>query len=421
MSIFFRNFGAEMKWIMEDNNDNIVVRYDLPKNWSEEKNFSFEHLTQLVEQVHNSAYSSTIKAINRFATIRNYIIGFYIVEYEQNGSDRAKYGDKLLKRLVERINKRGINETLLTNCRKFYALYPQIREFLEGKSATASHQSKKIPTTSGKSASISPTLSEELALNSSTLAHKSEISPTLSDKFNTLVDKLISNLSFSHIVEIMAVDDPLARFFYETECIKCCWSVRELRRQIATNLYFRAGVSKKPELLLQRTEINTTPALSIKDPFSFEFLDLRPEAFTETDLENALITHLQDFLLEMGKGFCFEARQKRMIIDDEYYFADLFFYNRILHRNVIIELKDDEFKHADLSQLNAYVSYYRQNEMNEGDNPPIGILLCTRKGEKMVEYALAGMDNNLFVSTYMLTLPDKETLQKFILSELKEK
>lgn len=419
MSIFFRNFVAEMKWIMEDNNDNIVVRYDLPKNWSEEKNFSFEHLTQLVEQVHNSAYSSTVKAINRFATIRNYIIGFYIVEYEQNGSDRAKYGDKLLKRLAERINKRGINETLLTNCRKFYALYPQIREFLEGKSATASHQSKKIQTTSGESASISPTPSEELALNSSTLAHKSKISPTLSDKFNTSVDKLISNLSFSHIVEIMAVDDPLARFFYETECIKCCWSVRELRRQIATNLYFRAGVSKKPEVLLQRTEINTTPALSIKDPFSFEFLDLRPEAFTETDLENALITHLQDFLLEMGKGFCFEARQKRMIIDDEYYFADLVFYNRILHCNVIIELKDDEFKHADLSQLNAYVSYYRENEMNEGDNPPIGILLCTRKGEKMVEYALAGMDNNLFVSTYMLTLPDKETLREFILSELK--
>lgn len=404
---------------MEDRNDNIIVRYDLPKNWSEEKNFSFEHLTQLVEQVHNSAYSSSVKAINRFATIRNYIIGFYIVEYEQNGSDRAKYGDKLLKRLAERINKRGINETLLTNCRKFYALYPQIREVLEEKSATASHQSKKIPTTSGESASISPALSEELVLNSSTLAHKSEISPTLSDKFNTSVDKLISNLSFSHIVEIMTVDDPLARFFYETECIKCCWSIRELRRQISTNLYFRAGVSKKPELLLLRTEINTSPALTIKDPFSFEFLDLRPEAFTETDLENALISHLQDFLLEMGKGFCFEARQKRMIIDDEYYFADLVFYNRILHCNVIVELKDDEFKHADLSQLNAYVSYYRENEMNEGDNPPIGILLCTRKGEKMVEYALAGMDNNLFVSTYMLTLPDKETLQEFILSELK--
>ena len=246
-----------------------------------------------------------------------------------------------------------------------------------------------------------------------------EKSATPSHQFVTSADKLISQLSFSHIREILTIDDPLARFFYETECIKCCWSVKELRRQIATNLYFRTGVSKKPELLLQRTEINTSPALTIKDPFSFEFLDLRPEAFTETNLENALIAHLQDFLLEMGKGFCFEARQKRMIIDDEYYFADLVFYNRILHCNVIIELKDDEFKHADLSQLNAYVSYYRENEMNEGDNPPIGILLCTRKGEKMVEYALAGLDNNLFVSTYMLALPDKETLQEFILSELK--
>lgn len=362
---------------MNNNSNNIVVQYDLPKNWSEERNFSFEHLSQLVEQVHNSAYSSSVKAINRFATIRNYIIGFYIVEYEQNGSDRAKYGDRLLKRLAEQVNKRGINETLLKVSRAFYLNYPQVRLYLEGKSATASHQ------------------------------------------FATPADRLISLLSFSHIREFLTVDDPLARFFYETECIKCCWSVKELRRQISTNLYFRAGVSKKPELLLQRTEINATPALTIKDPFSFEFLDLRPETFTETDLENALISHLQDFLLEMGKGFCFEARQKRMIIDDEYYFADLVFYNRILHCNVIVELKDNEFKHADLSQLNAYVSYYRENEMNEGDNPPIGILLCTRKGEKMVEYALAGMDNNLFVSTYMLTLPDKKTLQEFILRELK--
>ena len=169
---------------------------------------------------------------------------------------------------------------------------------------------------------------------------------------------------------------------------------------------------------MQHTESNPAPVLAIKDPFLFEILDLRPEALTENDLENALITHLQEFLLEMGKGFCFEARQKRMIIDDEYYFADLVFYNRILHCNVIIELKDDEFRHADLSQLNAYVSYFRENEMNQGDNPPVGILLCTRKGKKMVEYALAGMDNNLFVSTYMVSLPDKKTLQDFLLKEI---
>ena len=378
----------------------ISVLYNLPDNWQEETSFSFDHLSELVLQLHDSAYSATVKAINRFATIRNYVIGFYIVEYEQHGNDRAKYGDRLLKRLAESVNKRGINETILKNCRRFYLAYPQIKVYLTAIS----------PTASKKSLGKSPTLSDK----------SSQISPTLSDNFVTPAAELVSKLSFSHIVEILTIDDHLARFFYETECIRCCWSVKELRRQISTNLYFRAGVSQKPELLLERTEINTSPAITIKDPFSFEFLGLRPEAFTENDLENALIGHLQEFLLEMGKGFCFEARQKRMIIDDEYYFADLMFYNRILHCNVIIELKDDEFRHADLSQLNAYVSYFRENEMNIGDNPPVGILLCTRKGDKMVEYALAGMDNDLFVSTYMLSLPDKKTLQEFLLKEIEK-
>ena len=244
-------------------------------------------------------------------------------------------------------------------------------------------------------------------------------SPMPSD-FSTDGAFVIGKLSFSHIVEIMTVDDKLARFFYETECIKCCWSVKELRRQISTNLYFRAGISKNPEKLLAPQE-NTTPAFSIKDPFTFEFLGLKPEAFSESDLEDALILHLQEFLLELGKGFCFEARQKRMIIDDEYYFADLVFYNRILHCNVIIELKDDEFRHADLSQLNAYVSYFKENEMHDGDNPPVGILLCTRKGKKMVEYALAGLDNKLFISTYMLALPDTKTLEDFLKKETEKK
>lgn len=379
----------------------ISVLYNLPDNWQEETSFSFDHLSELVLQLHDSAYSATVKAINRFATIRNYVIGFYIVEYEQLGNDRAKYGDRLLKRLAESVNKRGINETILKNCRRFYLTYPQIKDYLTA---------------------ISPTASDKSLGKSQTASDKSsQISPTASDNFITPAAELVSKLSFSHIVEILTIDDPLARFFYETECIRCCWSVKELRRQISTNLYFRAGVSQKPELLLERTEINTSPAITIKDPFSFEFLGLRPEAFTENDLENALIGHLQEFLLEMGKGFCFEARQKRMIIDDEYYFADLVFYNRILHCNVIIELKDDEFRHADLSQLNAYVSYFRENEMNVGDNPPVGILLCTRKGDKMVEYALAGMDNDLFVSTYMLSLPDKKALQEFLLKEIEKR
>lgn len=244
------------------------------------------------------------------------------------------------------------------------------------------------------------------------------ICPTPSDKFTTPATSLIANLSFSHIVELLTVEDPQIRFFYEFECMRNVWSVKELRRQISTNLHIRVGLSKSPELVMQKlSEIteHQNSVLQIKDPLALEFLGLNAgECITESDLENSLISHLQEFMLELGKGFCFEARQKRMIIDDRYYFADLVFYNRLLHCNVVIELKNDEFKHEYLSQLNAYVSYYRVNEMQLGDNPPVGILLCTRKGKQMVEYALAGMDNSLFVSTYQLCLPDKKQLEKIL-------
>ena len=324
------------------------------------------------------------------ATVRNWLIGCYIVEYEQKGSDRAKYGDRLLKRLEEKVNTKGLNVTLFQTSRLFYHYYPQIGDLIY---ATASH---KLQTR--------------------------QICATASHKFVTAANDILTKLSFSHIREIMTQDDSLARFFYETECIKGTWSVKELRRQIATNLYFRSGASQDPKKLLASIKPETnSPDLSIRQPFTFEFLGLQAkDVITESDLEDALITHLQDFLLELGKGFCFEARQKRIIIDDEYYFADLVFYNRILHCSVIVELKNDEFRHEYLGQLNTYVSYYKENEMSDGDNPPVGILLCTRKGKKMVEYAIAGMDNKLFVSTYMLQLPDKDTLEKFLQNEMQD-
>jgi len=354
-----------------------ISDFKLPSGWENAKPQTFEKLAYSLEQIHKNAYSASVKAVNKFATIRNYLIGYYIVEYEQKGLDRAKYGEKLLKSIEARLNTRGLNETLFKNCRRFYQIYPKIKDYLI-----------------------------------------SGISPTLLDKFETPPEKLLSGLSFSHIREILTVDDAFARYFYEAECIKCCWSVRELQRQIATNLFFRAGISQDPKKLLEQTKSNQTLSYGIKEPFTFEFLNLPARQFNENDLEGAIMDHLQEFLLEMGKGFCFEARQKRIVIDDEYYFADLVFYNRILHCNVIIELKDDAFNHGDLGQLNAYVSYYKENEMNEGDNPPVGILLCTKKGKKMVEYALAGMDNKLFVSTYMLALPQKETLEEFLKKEL---
>lgn len=362
--------------------------------------FSFEALTRCISTIHSALQSSAVNAVNRFATIRNWLIGRYIVEYEQCGNDRAQYGVRLLPNLVNSLNISGINETLLKNARRFYMHYPRLSEVAD---------------------SICPMLSDKFPELSSIFSHQLDISPicpTVSDKFTTPAKTLISNLSFSHIVELLTVDDPLVRFFYEFECIRNVWSVKELRRQISTNLHIRVGLSKSPELAMQKlSEITErqNSVLQIKDPLALEFLGLNAgEYITESDLEYSLISHLQEFMLELGKGFCFEARQKRMIIDDRYYFADLVFYNRLLHCNVVIELKNDEFKHEYLSQLNAYVSYYRANEMQPGDNPPVGILLCTRKGKQMVEYALAGMDNSLFVSTYQLCLPDKKQLEKFL-------
>lgn len=296
-----------------------------------------------------------------------------------------------------------IDATLLKYSRLFYLNYPLISQLIE-KGATASHL-----------------LTSDFVLFNDTNLEKGA---TMSHEFVTPAKRLISMLSFSHIRELLTIDDPLIRFFYETECIKGTWSVRELRRQISSNLHIRIGLSKDKLRAMMQTNVQTDHQifdLQIRDPYTFEFLGLKAkDVFTESDLETALVSHLQDFLLEMGKGFCFEARQKRIVIDDEYYFADLVFYNRILHCNVIVELKNGEFRHEHIGQLNAYVGYYAENEMQPGDNPPVGILLCTRKGSKMVEYALGSMDNNLFVSTYQLHLPDREELEHFIISEYRK-
>ncbi|MFW5610824.1 MAG: PDDEXK nuclease domain-containing protein [Prevotella pectinovora] len=385
---------------------------ELPvEDWSQNTH-SFDELTKIIRDTHDAAQTTAVKAINRMQTMRNWLYGYYIIEFEQHGKDRAEYGTQLLKRLEERVNRKGLTETLFKNSRKFYRLYPQMVENIIGV--------------------ISPTVSDKLleSKDASGLCDTQmtenehvEKSPTVSDGFRTTGQMIISRLSFSHIVEIMTVDDPLARYFYEQECIKCTWSVRELRRQISTNLYVRTGISSNPEKMLSLPSLqgHDNNELQIRQPFTFEFLGLKAnEVVGEKDIENALIDHLQDFLLELGKGFCFESRQKRIIIDDEYYYPDLVFYNRILHCGVIIELKDEEFSHQNLGQLNAYVSHYKEHEMQPGDNPPIGILLCTRKGKKMVEYALAGMDNQLFVSTYMLQLPDKKTLEDFLLKQLEK-
>ncbi|MBR4984304.1 MAG: DUF1016 family protein [Proteobacteria bacterium] len=370
---------------------------------------TFEQLAYNVKNVHEATSAYAKGAVNQLLTARNWAIGCYIVEFEQNGKERAEYGVNLLQNLAERISIKGLDRQMLTTCRLFYLRYPQICD-------SVSRRLKRI----GAIEQIAmPMLTEHVSVMPTETCL--ENCDSVNHKFETPSELLITKLSFTHIRQLISIDDPLERFFYEVECIKGTWSVRELRRQIDTKLYFRAGISKKPELLLEKIQNGGSEAtLSVKNAYALEFLGLdAKDEVSESDLEQAIMDHLQEFLLEMGKGFCFEARQKRILIDDEYYFVDLVLYNRILHCNVIIELKVDKFRIEHAAQLNAYVSYYKCEEMNAGDNPPIGILLCTEKGPKMVQYVLNGMDENLFVSTYKLQLPDQKQLEEFLINEIK--
>jgi predicted nuclease of restriction endonuclease-like (RecB) superfamily len=232
---------------------------------------------------------------------------------------------------------------------------------------------------------------------------------------------LISRLNFSHFLAILRKDDPLERLFYEVEAIKNNWSVRELERAMNTALYVRTGLSKNKEAVIAKFK-NQKPAQNvdvIRDPYFLEFLGLEERSeYSESELEQAILNHLQQFLIELGTGFCFEARQKRITFDNTHYRIDLVFYHRILKSHVLIDLKIGKFDHSDAGQMNVYLNYYKENEMAEGDNPPVGLILCGDKSEALAKYATSGMDNNLFVSKYLVKLPEKKVLEEFIRREL---
>lgn len=211
----------------------------------------------------------------------------------------------------------------------------------------------------------------------------------------------------------------MQRAFYAIEAMREPWSVRELQRQIDSNYYTRSGWSKKPELLSQKINgivERQTFQESIKSPFCFEFLGLSAkDAIDETDLESAIVSHLKDFIMELGMVFCLEEEQKRLLIDDRYYKADLVFYHRILECHCIVELKAHRLDYADIAQLNMYIEYYRKHYMQLDDNPPVGLLLCTEYGQEMVEYLAPFIDPQLFVARYELQLPSKEKIRKLLM------
>jgi predicted nuclease of restriction endonuclease-like (RecB) superfamily len=371
---------------------------------------NFASLVKQIASVQSAMQTAAAHAINVSLTLRNWLIGYYIVEFEQNGEDRAKYGEKLLQNLEEKINTKGMTVVRFREYRRIYMTYPQIGEEI----------ANLLPAETINSLSLANSnLPIHRALSGES---ESEIRRPLVVEFKGLpASLLIKKIPYVHLLIISRIENPVKRAFYELETIKGNWSRRELERQINTLYYERSGLSKNKEALsalVNQQTIQLQPKDVINTPITLEFLGLNERALvTENDLEQAILDNLQAFLLEMGHGFCFEARQKRILIDDDYFFVDLLFYHRILKCHVVVELKVDKFRHEYASQLNMYLNYFKQEERAADDNPPVGILLCTEKGNTQVKYATAGLDENIFVRKYLVELPGEETLKEYVTKE----
>lgn len=327
----------------------------------------FEQVSKLIDEARKQVRT----AVNTAMVYTYYGVGRYIVEDEQQGQERAGYGKTVLKKLSERLTKRygnGWSAETLDKCRKFYRVYSGIGI-------------------------------------SSTLLTKLDKGYTIDSQFT---------LSWSHYLVLMRIENPDERNFYEVECRNQNWSVRQLQRQYNSSLYERLALSRdKDEVMRLAAEGQTVekPADIIKSPLTLEFLGLKPDSsYSESHLESAIIGKIQTFLLEMGKGFLFEARQKRFTFDEDSYYVDLVLYNRLLQCYVLVDLKTDKLSHQDLGQMQMYVNYFDRFVKRDFEKPTIGILLCKEKNDALVELTLP-KDANVYASAYQLYLPDKALLQ----------
>lgn len=321
------------------------------------KDEEYQKLITSIGQQLSAGRAQAAQKINSILVETYWSIGKHIVEFEQNGAEKAEYGSKLLARLSRDLKLsygRGFSRRNVLDMRRFYLQYP--------------------------------------------------IWQTLSAK-----------LSWSHYSELLSISDNLARSFYEKQCIKENWSVRELQRQRSTALFERIALSKDKAGVLALShegQVIDTPKDIIKDPYIFEFLDIPERKVKEKNLEDQLVSRLENFLLELGKGFAFIGQQYRITLNNTHFYVDLVFYHRILKCFVLIDLKVNKVNHQDIGQMNLYLNYFKAEENVEGDNDPIGIVLATDKDEIMVEYAMGSISNQLFVSKYQMYLPDIETLRR---------
>jgi predicted nuclease of restriction endonuclease-like (RecB) superfamily len=368
---------------------------------------NYAALLTAISDAHQQARAGAAGAVNRHLILRNWLIGAYLVEFEQNGEDRAEYGARVIQRVASDLKSRdigGLGGSMLKDCRTFYRLYPQIRQPAVGELSGGG----PLP------------IRQPLIGESAALEQPSSPPGKLSTQPRPLPPAVVLRLSWTHLLELIRLDDPWKRAFYENECLKGNWSKRQLQRQIGSLLYERTGLSTDKHTVIeharqQAAEAPADIASLIRDPYVLEFTGLAAQPhYLESDLETALLDHLQSFLLELGTGFCFEARQKRVTVGNEHDYLDLVFYHRLLRCHLLIDLKIRAFQHGDAGQMNFYLNYWKENIVAEGDQPPVGLLLCTDKDQTKVEYATGGLDHQLFVSRYLVALPRPEQLQQLI-------
>lgn len=361
---------------------------------------NFKGLVELIQMTHDVLQKRAVAAVDRSLCIRNWLLGMYIVEFEQHGVDRAEYGAGLVQKLADVLKSRklrGYSFRSLELFKKFYVTYRNILQTASAESPSLDVLPEQIVQT--VSAQLQPSVPQRVAIPSA-LVHR-------------LDEALV--LSWSHYAFLVQIKDQGERRFYEIEAIQGAWSVSELKRQFDTSVYERLALSRDKDgirELAAKGQVVERPADVVKNPYVLEFLDLDERTqYSESDLEAAIIDRIEHFLLELGKGFLFQSRQYRITFDDQHFWVDLVFYNRLLRCFVLVDLKIGNITHQDLGQLQMYVNYFDRKVKSPEENPTIGILLCRMKNDAVVEMTLPENNKTVFASRYQLYLPSKDELR----------
>jgi len=377
-----------------------------------------ENISIQIENIHSYFSDYANRQVNYAYTLRNWLIGMYLFQIEQKGKERAEYGEKIYKNLAKKLkekNIKGMSFMMLHSFKNFFLTYPSIIQLVTEQ--FQSFENEKLV--------IIQSMIGEFNLEKKAIRH-SVIEQTRSkEEVKSIAVEnpglFISKISFTHILEFIKIEYALQRSFYEIQTVKNNWTVRQLQREVNSLLYERIGLSTNKELLLNKLKNDHFSTFSdiVKNPYILEFLNI-PEisSYSENDLEQSIINHLQQFLIELGRGFCFEARQKRISFNNKHYGIDLVFYHRILKCHILIDLKIGEFDHSDAGQMNLYLNYFKENERTENHNHPIGIILCSQRDAALVHYATGGLSQEVFVSKYKLQLPTEEELKELIKSDV---